>query len=42
MPVSATIPFCSSHAVHSGPRASRISTAFAWAPGDSARPAATP
>ena len=38
MPVSPTIPRSVSQSVHSGPRASRISTAFACAPGDSALP----
>ena len=42
MPVSATMPRSFSQPVHSGPRASRMSTAFAWIRSDSLRASATP
>jgi len=42
IPVSATTPRSCSQSVHAGPRASRISTAFACALRDSDRSSATP
>ncbi len=42
IPVSPITPCSLSQSVHSGPRASRMSTARAWVRADSLRSAATP